>query len=52
MQFLLLNILNGRQKMTPKKASGYQNRRRKLKQQLQVEKCPKSPSFFKSNINV
>jgi len=38
--------------MAPKKASGYQNRKRKLEQQLQVEKCPKISSFFKSNINV
>jgi len=38
--------------MAPKKASGYQNRKRKLEQQLQVEKCPKISSFFKSNMNV
>jgi len=38
--------------MAPKKASGYQNRKRKLEQQLQVEKCPTISSFFKSNMNV
>lgn len=37
--------------MAPKKASGYQNRKRKLEQQLQVEKCPKISSFFKSIMN-
>jgi hypothetical protein len=31
--------------MAPKKPSGYQNRKRKLEQQLQVEKCPKMSSF-------
>jgi len=39
--------------MAPKKASAYQNRKRKLEQQLlQVEKCPKISSFFESNTNV
>jgi len=49
---ILFNILIGRQKMAPKKASGYQNRKRKVEQQLQVEKCPKISSFIKSNMNV
>lgn len=49
---MIFNILNGRQKMASKKASGYQNRKRKLEQHLQVEKYPKISSFFKSNMNV
>lgn len=37
--------------MSPKKASSHQNRKRKLERLLELEKCTKISSFFKSNTN-